>query len=603
MEVSKYFSTHLAEVFNRLELAGVIDKYSYEYKDGKDGEEGSYLLSLAKQQADKSQWREWYSYIGIHHEPVIVHDKGIVQKGDGLITSDKQLSEGGPDMALGAFLQQLYDEWLLTDPDELYIDGTSKVLNDTIYFANRLQSPLHKDGWQVIVNLMYDYGVNIYEDCFNAKIMYKEDGKAKHLSETKRTHLESVYGEAYMVWQYEKKKGWTKRLAKNYSAAFDCFASDYQVNEIKEYLIACGKLAKADGGTYDGAWVIDNVFGKENVTNPDEAAKIFQSWKFANIARQITSSEEGYKHDEAIVLEGNQGCGKSTFCQELSGLSYWVKMPNLTDGNLTKDAMQIQIGKRVIEMDEIGRLTGIKNHNSLKAILSEQKHEIRLPYAKEPRVYPITHSYICTTNDSHYLTDISGNRRFRPIRLLHTETNPINNPVLTQHRELIDGWFYNQMASVEEADWYNSFIALDKSMLQYLRDAAGERLRTPSFHDEVVEFLTHQKNPIAFTMKELANFFSTDPKIRFEKSNAKNIQEVAASLTTLGYVPAVLRSDFFAKGKYKDGACYRKENVWCLNAFATGKHDYDEWKNQQEAKQQEPKQEPKQESDDLPVPF
>lgn len=128
----------------------------------------------------------------------------------------------------------------------------------------------------------------------------------------------------------------------------------------------------------------------------------------AMIARIMTP---GCKFDTTLVLEGNQGLGKSTLLRNLAGDEYFSDAAiNMKD----KDSVIAQFG---IWLQELGEMGTFKSHDDVeiqKAFLTRQVDNIRLPYGRKAEKFPRQTVFIGTTNKDDYLKDLTGNRRFWP---------------------------------------------------------------------------------------------------------------------------------------------------------------------------------------------
>jgi len=121
----------------------------------------------------------------------------------------------------------------------------------------------------------------------------------------------------------------------------------------------------------------------------------------------------GIKFDTMVVLEGSQGCGKSSLVQILGGEYALEGLPSKNDLN-HKDVIQAIQGHWIIEVEELAamRKTDV---DSMKAFLSRTSDKARFAYAREAKEYPRQCVFLGTTNDAQYLLDSTGNRRFLPI--------------------------------------------------------------------------------------------------------------------------------------------------------------------------------------------
>lgn len=120
----------------------------------------------------------------------------------------------------------------------------------------------------------------------------------------------------------------------------------------------------------------------------------------------------GCKFDYMLILEGGQGLGKSTLARLLGG--DWFADTGLVLGD--KDSYQNLQGVLVYEWGELDSLTR-SEVTKVKQFISSQKDRFRASFDRRPKDYPRQVVFIGTTNESHYLSDPTGNRRFWPVRV------------------------------------------------------------------------------------------------------------------------------------------------------------------------------------------
>jgi predicted P-loop ATPase len=118
----------------------------------------------------------------------------------------------------------------------------------------------------------------------------------------------------------------------------------------------------------------------------------------------------GCKFDYMLILEGSQGLGKSTLARTLGG--EWFADTGLQLGE--KDSYQNLQGIWVYEMGELDALSR-SEVTKVKQFISSQKDRFRASFDKRPRDYPRQCIFLGTTNEDHYLTDPTGNRRMWPV--------------------------------------------------------------------------------------------------------------------------------------------------------------------------------------------
>ena len=134
--------------------------------------------------------------------------------------------------------------------------------------------------------------------------------------------------------------------------------------------------------------------------------------KCTMVAAVARIMEPGCKHDHLLILEGEQGSGKSTFCKILGG-DYYSQI-HLDPHK--KDTIVGMLGKHVIELPEM-TYNKKSDADSLKMFMSKDSDRERLPYGRLAKDFKRQCIFIATTNEYHgYLRDQTGNRRKWVIR-------------------------------------------------------------------------------------------------------------------------------------------------------------------------------------------
>ena len=118
----------------------------------------------------------------------------------------------------------------------------------------------------------------------------------------------------------------------------------------------------------------------------------------------------GIKWDNMPILIGPQGVGKSTFLKILGMEWYNDSLVNVEG----KDACEIIQGSWILEMGELSSLRK-SELNLVKNFLSRTDDVFRASYGRRAQKYPRRCAFFGTANDTNFLRDETGNRRFWPI--------------------------------------------------------------------------------------------------------------------------------------------------------------------------------------------
>jgi predicted P-loop ATPase len=127
----------------------------------------------------------------------------------------------------------------------------------------------------------------------------------------------------------------------------------------------------------------------------------------AAVARGIVG---GVKYDYMPIFTGPQGIGKSTFLAIL-GKEWFSDSLTSFEG---KDAAELIQGTWI---NEIGELTAMTKQetSAVKQFLSKRDDIYRAAYGRNTERYPRRCVFFGTSNNSEFLKDATGNRRFLPV--------------------------------------------------------------------------------------------------------------------------------------------------------------------------------------------
>jgi putative DNA primase/helicase len=191
---------------------------------------------------------------------------------------------------------------------------------------------------------------------------------------------------------------------RNYDIAVTKVADDRSYHPIREYL---SSLPPWDGITRAERILIDYLGAEDNAYTRAVTRKTL----CGAVARV---RQPGIKFDHILVLNGDQGIGKSTLIAKLGGEWYSDSL-SLTDMNDKTAAEKLQ-GYWILE---IGELAGMKKADidKVKAFISRQDDKYRASFGRRVTPHPRQCIFFGTTNSQNgYLRDITGNRRFWTVR-------------------------------------------------------------------------------------------------------------------------------------------------------------------------------------------
>lgn len=263
-----------------------------------------------------------------------------------------------------------------------------------------------------------------------------------------------------------------------YDAMAVCATSNKQ-NKLREYL----ESLKWDGVSRLDTLLVD-YFG---APNDDYTRMAMRKTLTAAVARVFVP---GTKFDSMLILSGPQGVGKSTFFRIL-GKDWYSDSLTTFEG---KDAAELIQGYWIIEA---GELTGLNKSemNTVKQFLSKTEDVYRVPYGRRTAAFPRSCIIVGTTNDTEFLKDRTGNRRFWPVDLSERKG----------HKDV-----FRQLPLEVDQIWAEAVVRYQMGESLYMTgEAAQEALAQQERHKEsspregiILEFLA-RKVPADWNRKDL----------------------------------------------------------------------------------------------------
>jgi putative DNA primase/helicase len=161
---------------------------------------------------------------------------------------------------------------------------------------------------------------------------------------------------------------------------------------------------------WDGVPRLDKFIGTIHAENPELAYTLIKTWMTATIASAY--SVDGFVHQGVLVLQGPQKIGKTEWMKRLDpGNCNATKESGFLDVK-NKDSIAQLASYWIVELAELESIFARNQQGSLKAFISMSFDQLRLPYARQPVKMFRRTSYVATVNQSEFLVDPTGNRRW-----------------------------------------------------------------------------------------------------------------------------------------------------------------------------------------------
>lgn len=206
----------------------------------------------------------------------------------------------------------------------------------------------------------------------------------------------------------------------------------------------------------------------------------------AAVRRGITP---GYKHDQVLILAGQQGARKSSAIEALAS-SPWFDSATRVEELEARDFLARINGCWLFEFDEIEHTLLKRTASEFKGFLSRRVDSYVEKYQRSAEKHPRRAVAFGTTNEAEFLNDNTGNRRAWVIDI---GDRPLDPDWIRDHRDAI--W----ATVLTWVDWGQATFIANDDLLQGMAAArAGQNQLSEPLAEPLAEFLSSRRpEPIA----------------------------------------------------------------------------------------------------------
>lgn len=243
-------------------------------------------------------------------------------------------------------------------------------------------------------------------------------------------------------------RSWGLRLdARAVAAAVAGWAQAVRRNPVKERLQEL--RAAWDGSARLDGWLVRychaEVMTDEGRDIGGYVRAVGARWLVGVVARAM---EPGCQMDNMLVLEGRQGARKSSAVRAIAeaiGADYFRE--GFSVGAGAKDDLIALRGRLIVEWSELSGLNK-RDREHVKNFITQRTDSYREVYGITECDWPRTVVFAGTTNESHYLADSTGNRRFWPVKVgrigldrLRGDASQIVGEAVARYQDGARWWF------------------------------------------------------------------------------------------------------------------------------------------------------------------
>lgn len=209
-----------------------------------------------------------------------------------------------------------------------------------------------------------------------------------------------------ILWDYYRKR--YTCTASSIADQIKVIASQNCYNPVQELL--------SNSSPWDGVDRIEQLYKILGIEKNDDLSRtLVRKWLLQALALAFNNESHPFGADGILVLQGEQGIGKTSVVRKIGVSPELVKTGLYIDAR-DKDTLRRCTSTWIAELGELE--TSLRSDlERFKALITAEIDEYRLPYARADSRFIRRTSIIATCNTDKFLVDPTGSRRFWVIPL------------------------------------------------------------------------------------------------------------------------------------------------------------------------------------------
>lgn len=216
--------------------------------------------------------------------------------------------------------------------------------------------------------------------------------------------------------------GETFSLDNNATGCLARLTSCCALNRMPKGSVADYLLMIADRNQYNAAaeWIdskpwdgVDRIGALTDTLDPIDrelAHTLLKRWMIG--AAGCVFEPAGMAMQGVLVLQGEQYSGKTTWFWSLTNRNRELAREGVSLNPADRDSVKGAISYWLVELGELDATFRKADIASLKAFITKDADEVRLPFARAASKFPRRTAFFATVNPKQYLHDDTGNRRY-----------------------------------------------------------------------------------------------------------------------------------------------------------------------------------------------